>query len=500
MKISFQAGSIVDTACDGIVVSLFEGQTQPEGAAAIVDEALDGLIKSYLIDEEEFKGKLGSVAYVPTFGKIKAKKIVVVGLGKQDKFDINAVRKVAAEAAKACHKLKLEKVCTILHGAGSTSLPMFDTARALAEGTILSVYSFDKYKSKKAQGEENPSEKKLQEVTVIGLEDENANSIRHGLFQGQAIAEGTCLTRDLVSEPASDLPPWKLAECAQQIGLECKVYEKEEIENMKMGSFLGVARGSDQPPKLIHLIYRPDGEPRKKIAVVGKGITFDSGGLDLKPAPSMVDMKIDMGGAGAVLGVMKAIKELRPQVEVHGIIPTCENMPSGKAYKPGDVLVSRSGKTIEIGNTDAEGRLILADALDYAVEQGVDEIIDIATLTGAVVIALGSVASGVMTNKQEFLEDFLKKAENSGEKNWQLPLFEEYRKQLKSDIADIKNVGGREAGSCTAGMFLKEFVKDVPWIHIDIAGTVASGKPAYEIVKGATGASVRSIVYYMLNS
>ena len=302
--------------------------------------------------------------------------------------------------------------------------------------------------------------------------------------------------RNLANEPAQFATPTELDSIACDLSLETKIYNKEECEKMGMGAFLDVARGSEEEPKFIHIKYTCD-NPKKHIAIIGKGICFDSGGLDIKPASSMLTMKDDMSGAACVLGVMSVVKELNLQVEVHGIIAACENMPSGKAYKPGDILTAKNGKTIEVDNTDAEGRLTLADALCYACELNIDEVIDLATLTGACMVALGTHAAGIMGNDKELINNLIKTADNAGEKFWELPMWEDYADSLKSDVADMQNTGSRWGGASTAGCFLKNFVKDVKWAHIDIAGTAFLDKPQKEFIKGATGAGVRTLLKYL---
>ena len=304
--------------------------------------------------------------------------------------------------------------------------------------------------------------------------------------------------RNLANEPAQFATPSELANIAQDFsGLETKIYDKEECEKMGMGAFLAVGQGSIHEPKFIHMKYTCD-NPKKRIAIIGKGICFDSGGLDIKPASSMLTMKDDMSGAACVLGIMSIIREFNPQVEVHGIIAACENMPSGKAYKPGDIVTAKNGKTIEIDNTDAEGRLTLADALCYACELGVDEVIDLATLTGACMVALGTHASGIMGNDENLVHALIDTAKRNGEKFWELPLWEEYFDSLKSEIADMKNSGARWGGASAAGVFLQKFVKDVKWAHIDIAGTAFLDKPQKEFIAGATGAGVRTLLGYIV--
>lgn len=302
------------------------------------------------------------------------------------------------------------------------------------------------------------------------------------------------------NEPAAFATPSKLAEIAQGFeGLETTVYEEEQIREMGMGAYLAVAQGSAQPPKFIHMKYSCE-NPKKRIAIIGKGLCFDSGGLDIKPAASMLNMKDDMSGAACVLGIMKVLNKIQPNIEVHGIIAACENMPSGNSYKPGDIVTAKNGKTIEVDNTDAEGRLTLADALCYACELGVDEVIDIATLTGACMVALGSAASGIMGNNDEFVKDIVKTGEYTGEKFWQLPMWQEYRDNMNSDVADMKNTGTRYGGASAAGMFLKEFVTDnVKWAHLDVAGTAFLDKPQKGFSKGATGVGVRTLLSYIIS-
>ena len=357
-----------------------------------------------------------------------------------------------------------------------------DYGKSAAIGAMIADYAYDKYKSEKAHH--------LDEVTFARFSE---SDVQEGIVFGEAMK----FTRDLANTPAQIATPSKLAEIAKSLeGIETKVFDKDEIERMGMGAYLAVGQGSVQPPKFIHMKYTGK-NVKKKIALIGKGICFDSGGLDIKPPSSMLTMKDDMSGAACILGVMRALTELKPDMEVHGIIAACENMPSGSSYKPGDILTAKNGKTIEVDNTDAEGRLTLADALCYACELGVDEVIDIATLTGACMVALGTVASGIMGNDEQMIERLIQTAKDSGETYWQLPMFKEYMDSLKSDIADMKNTGSRYGGASTAGLFLQEFVKDTKWCHIDIAGTAYLEKPQKEFIAGATGAGVRTLLNYV---
>lgn len=499
MEIRAKQASLTEVQCDVLVVNLFEGVKTPGGGTGAVDKVLDGLISKYVIEKEEFKGKLNQMYVLPTQSKIPADKVLLVGLGKSEEFNLNKIREVSSKVIKKAKSLKARTICTILHGAGTAGLEAEHCARMITEGAVIGSYNFDKYKTKKDEDKEN--EKEIQSLEIVEMDVSKLDGINKGIQTGSIIAEGVNFARNLINEPACTATPTYLAEIAMSLeGLDCIVIEKEEIEKMGMGLYLAVGQGSAEPPKFIHMKYRPEGEPRKKIAIVGKGITFDSGGLDLKPASGMRTMKQDMSGSAATLGIMKAIAQLQPDVEVHGIIAACENMPGSKAYRPGDVFKAMNGKTVEIDNTDAEGRLTLADAIYYAVKQDVDEIIDIATLTGACMVALGSLAAGIMGNNDDLVKSLIESAEKGGERFWQLPLYDEHKEELKSDIADLKNCGSRGGGAMTAGKFLEEFTDKKKWAHIDIAGTAWLDKEQKELSKGPAGSGVRAILNYVLGN
>lgn len=465
------SNDVKSEAFEVLVINKFEGEKTSEE-----------LVNTYAIDKDHFEGKLGETYLLHTYGKIPSDKILVVGFGKREEFDANNMREAVSKAVKKLMQIKAK--C-----AGFDFDVSLDYGKSAAVGALMADYAFDKYKTKKNE--------RVQKLTFAKFSEKD---IQEGIIFANAMK----ITRDIANEPAQFATPTKLAEIAQNLeGLSTKIYEKEEIERMGMGAFLGVGRGSAQPPKFIHMKYTGK-NAKKKIALIGKGICFDSGGLDLKPAASMLTMKEDMSGAACILGVMSALKELAPDVEVHGIIAACENMPGQNAYKPGDILTAKNGKTIEIDNTDAEGRLTLADALCFATELKVDEVIDIATLTGAVVVALGNFVTGIMGNDNEMTRRLIETAKTSGETFWELPLFKEYKDSLKSDIADMKNTGSRFGGASTAGVFLKEFVGNdeckPKWCHIDIAGTAFLDKPRKEFIAGATGAGVRTLLNYLKNS
>ena len=481
--------SILDIEADIIVVNLFEGVKKPMGVTGIVDKAFNNIISDYVIKKEKFEGEYGEIYNLPIVDKNK--RILVVGLGKQADFNFAKIRNLSAKVAKMCNSMKkANKVVSVLHGVGIGGFCPSLCAQMITEGVHSGVYSFDKYKTTKDNNN-------LKEYIIVELDKDKFNEAKKGLEKGNITANSVQMARNLINESAQYLYPETLANFAvENSGVKTTVYNKEQIKEMGMNAFLAVGQGSVHEPKFIHMEYKCE-NPTKKIAIVGKGITFDAGGLDLKPPASMLTMRDDMSGAAAVIATMQAIAQLKPNVEVHAVIAACENMPSGSAYKPGDVIIAKTGRSIEIDNTDAEGRVTLADALAYAEELGVDEIIDIATLTGACMVALGSVATGIMGNNDEKVKEFIEVGKKTGEKFWQLPMFEEYGDSLKSDIADTKNTGGRMGGASAAGIFLSKFIKNTPWIHIDIAGTAFVEKPTSEGIKNATGVGVRSLIKYI---
>ncbi len=445
-----------------------------------------------VLEEEGFQGKEGQVAvYHATQGP--AEKIIALGLGPKPEATAEILRRAGGRLARKAREIRLEEAA--LEWPRSFRE---DLLKAFAEGLILGSYQFTRYKT---QAKDAP--KGLQKLVLKVTPDSLAAAQK--VFQtALSYCEGTLLARDLINGAPSDVTPKVLAQTARKIArapVRLKLYTKKDLQRMGAGGILGVSIGSAQEPYLIHLHYKPVGNPKKSVALVGKGITFDSGGLSLKPAGSMETMKMDMSGAAAVLGVFSQLARLKPKVEVHGIIPTTENMPGGRAYKPGDVLKAMNGKTMEVLNTDAEGRLILSDGLSYAVKQKVDQIIDMATLTGACVVALGALVSGAMTNNPELLERVKAATEAEGEPIWELPLVQEYREDIKSKVADIKNIGGgREAGSIIGGLFLQEFVGDTPWVHLDIAGPAYLERefPAVPyLTYGGTGLMVRSLLTFL---
>ncbi len=493
MEIKVVVGDITEVAADAIVVNLFQGVTAPGGATGAVDDALDGAI-SDLITDGEITGKKGN-AVIHTLGKMPAKRVVVAGLGKQDDFTANTVRDVAGDAARYLRGLGVKKAATILHGAGIGGMDPEEAAEALAEGTLLGLYNFRQHKTGDGGNEGKP-----EELAVMVFNPEDEDAVRRGIDTGRIMAEAASLARDLANEPANEMTPTRLAAHAEEVatrhGLEFRVLERSDCEELGMGAFLGVAQGSVEPPKFIICRYSGDpADPDNNLGIIGKSITFDSGGISLKGAEGMGRMKADMSGGASVIGAMHAIGQLKPRINVTMIAAATENMPSGSATRPGDILKSMSGKTIEVDNTDAEGRLTLGDAITYARQElGVKRIVDIATLTGAMGVALGSVRAGVFSNNQELVEAVIEAGDQSGERMWQMPLDDDYKEQNKSDVADIKNTGGRPAGSITAAHFVGEFAEDTPWVHMDIAGVYMVSRDHGAWVKGASGIPVRSLV------
>ncbi|RLC91650.1 MAG: leucyl aminopeptidase [Chloroflexi bacterium] len=491
MHVKVVTGDITEIEADASIVNLFEGVGQPGGATGAVDRALDGAI-SRLIESGEIKGKLGDVALIHTLGRMRTARVVVAGLGKQPEFALDKVRQVVAEACRFLRKKGARRVATITHGAGVGGIEPEQSARAIAEGAILGLYTFRKHITR------DPETSDLEELLVVERDESRVGQLERGCRYGTIVSEAANMARDMINEPANYMTPSNMAEAARQMsadyGLECTVLEREQMRELGMGALLGVAQGSHQEPRFIVLHYRGDPGSQKAIGLVGKGITFDSGGISIKPSEGMAEMKGDMAGGATVMAALSGIARLKPRVNVTALVPATENLPGGAALKPGDVVKAMNGKSVEVVNTDAEGRLILADALCYARRLGLSPLVDVATLTNACRIALGKVCTGAFTNNQELVEKVIKAGQEAGERVWQMPMYEEYKEQNKSDVADIKNTGGRFGGAITAAQFLGEFVEDTPWVHLDIAGTAESDKEKGYLVKGATGVGVRTLV------
>ncbi|NES87416.1 MAG: leucyl aminopeptidase [Moorea sp. SIO2B7] len=479
-----------DWTGDALAIGFFEDEVEVTGDLATLDEKLLGTIGE-LISEEEFTGKAGSSAVTRVGSNSPIRKIILVGLGKPDDLKLNSLRTAAVAIARIAKKEKSKSL--------GISLPVVNdntalSAQVVSEGIFLALHQDNRFKSE-------PEDKgaKLETIDLLGLGSQKA-----AITRAEQICSGVILARELVAAPANSLTPITMAQTAEEIasqcGLELEILEKEDCEKLGMGAFLGVAMASDLPPKFIHLTYKPKGTPKRKLAIVGKGLTFDSGGLNIKGAGSGIEtMKMDMGGGAATLGAAKAIGQIKPDVEVHFISAATENMISGHAMHPGDILTASNGKTIEVNNTDAEGRLTLADALVFAEKLEVDAIVDLATLTGACVVALGDDISGLWSTDETLATELKSASELAGEKFWQMPLEEKYFEGMKSPIADMKNTGPRAGGSITAALFLKQFVKETAWAHLDIAGPVWADKESSINNTGATGFPVRTLVNWVLS-
>ena len=456
--------------------------------AAVLASAAD------LIASGEVTGKMLEVTLLHKPAGLKAKRLLLIGGGKAKSFSTSELRKIAGTAVRTVKGKDVTSFAFACPSGGSVSTE--DAVKSIVEGAYVGSFDPDYYKSDRKQ-------QTIDELVVIAPAGSDAKSLQAAIDIGTIIGEAQNFTRDLVNEPSNRMTPTILADRAKKmcddVGLQCEIYGPDKIKELKMGAFWSVAQGSqDEPARLIVMRYDPKNAPEKPVlGLVGKGITFDSGGISIKPSDGMEKMKYDMAGGASMIGAMRAIAQLKPNVRVIGIVCATENMPSGTAQKPGDVQIAMSGKSIEIINTDAEGRLVLADGLHYAKQLGATHLIDAATLTGAVVVALGMVNVGVFANDDEFYERFSRSLRASGEKMWRLPVDEEYRDMIKSNIADIVNSGGRWGGAVTAAMFLKEFVGDTPWIHLDIAGVAWMEDNKPWIAKGPSGTPVRSLVEFV---
>ena len=497
------AGDITDFSTPALVVNLFEGVKHPSGGTGAVDRALDGAI-SALIEDGEIRGKLGELTLLHTLGRIPANRVVVAGLGKAGDFDAAGVRRVSGDVARFLRRKGIGEFATIAHGAGIGGLNPADSAQAIAEGTLLGLYRFDSYRSNGNGGDDGEGGSDVASVTIVERNAEAVDDLAAGASVGVALAESTMLARDLVNHPANIMTPTRMADAARDVAeateLELDIMDRDRMREHGMGAFLGVAQGSEEPPKLIVLTYRGDPDnPGNNLGLVGKGITFDTGGISLKPAANMEAMKGDMAGGASVIAAMRAIGTLKPRINVTGLIAATENMPGGRAQRPGDVVTAMNGKTIEVINTDAEGRLVMADALCYARSLGITRLVDVATLTGAMVVTLGKACTGMMGNSSHLAREVSEAGDQSGERFWELPMLEDYRELIRSDVADMKNTGGRQAGSITAAMLLREFAEDAEWVHLDIAGTSTASSSRGHLVKGATGVPTRTLAQLAMN-
>src|SRR5580658_1873149 len=487
-NLSFANPAEVETECLAVIVLDHGSKDKPEVSVQTSNAAIKDVTAEVLANGE-VTGKPFESTLLHHPAKLKAKRLLLLGGGKAKNFTASELRKLAGAAARYLKPKGIRSLAFL----APANIDSDDAVKAIVEGAFVGNFDPDTYKSDR-------KDQKIDSVTVITRGDEA--KLQKAMNEARIIGESQNFTRDLVNEPSNRMTPTILAErarkMAQEVGLKAEVYGADKLKELKMGAFWGVAQGSDEPPALIVLRYEPVDAPATPVlGLVGKGVTFDTGGISIKPADGMEKMKYDMAGAAAMIGAMRAIALLKPKTRVTAIICATENMPSGKAQKPGDVQIAMSGKSIEIINTDAEGRLILADGLSYARQLGCTHLVDAATLTGAVVVALGYVNAGIFASTDEMYERFAKANQQAGEKMWRLPLDDEYQEGIKSNIADIVNSGGRWGGAISAAMFLKEFAEDTPWIHLDIAGTAWMEENKPWIAKGPSGVALRSLVEFV---
>ena len=497
LQIEARSGDLSALQADIGILYKYKDESAIAGGA---DPAISGRLAE-LVQEDRFVGRAGKsmLWHSPRDQNSSCRRYLVMGLGPREDLALDAYRRYLGNALVEADRLGATTVALPLLEARAQTQEAADAARALAEGVLLGTYRFDRYKS-----EPRPGRQHLRRI-LVAAGKASLDEVRSGLTLGERTAEATNFARDLVNEPAGSLTPPRMSEIARDVArdgkLEIKVIGPEEMRRLGMGGILGVSQGSKHPPQFIHMTYHPVRSSARKVALLGKGLTFDSGGLSLKSADGMETMKCDMSGAAAVLATLRALPAISPPVEVVGLLGMAENMPGGGAIRPGDVLRIMNGKTVEVRNTDAEGRLVLADGLSYASKlEGVDVTLDLATLTGACVVALGPIAAGVMGNDRTLVDAVLRAAAEAGEKMWPLPMYSEYREHIRSDVADIKNTGIRWGGAITAALFLREFVRPgLRWAHLDIAGPAFGEKDYSYLKKGGTGHGVRTLIRYLTN-
>jgi leucyl aminopeptidase len=502
MQITVQQGGIQAVPADAIVVNLFQGVTEPGGATGVVNQALGGAIGE-LIAGGDLRGKLGQTAVLYPRGAIPARRVIVVGLGEANKFNLEAVREVSAVAIKQAKKLGAAHVASVVHGGGTGGLDLAEAAQAVVEGSLLALYEYQAPRRQK----DPEAEGRIESLTLIEFDESKLQAIEAGIQVGQAMAEGVYLARNLTNQPSNVATPSAIAAAAQQMcadtGLSYQVMDETELQEQQMNLLLAVAQGATQPAKFVIMTHQPAGTAGSApVVLVGKGVAFDTGGYSIKTSDGMVGMKGDMGGAAAVIGAMGVVGRLNLPLHVVGLTPLVENVISATAYKPNDVFVAKNGVSVEIISTDAEGRLILADALCYADLLKPAAVIDVCTLTGAKVVALGPRTNAVFCNNDALSEALIAAGQSVGEPLWRMPLDPAYDRQLKSEAADLKNTGGRAAGSVTAARFLAHFAGEWPWAHIDMAGSDSykggpEDTPRSYLTKGATGVPVRTFVEYL---
>ncbi len=497
MRVEPKQGRVDSETTDALVLLHCEGEGLSKEDGALLDRSLSGSLGE-LLQSKEFEGKANEVVLFHTHGKIPAKRLILVGLGKKHDLGLDQIRQALGHAVKRVRQARSSVFTVALPTIAPRGTTPMDVAQAMAEGAILGSYQFTAYRS------DTPTGRDVTAMTILAPQKAQLRQLSEGIRRGVATAEATVFVRDLCNHPSNVMTPTKIATEAKAVAKEAdvslKILEQKDMEELGMGALLGVAKGSHEPPKFIILQYsgakKKDDRP---VVLVGKTITFDTGGISLKPAENMEQMKADMTGGAEVLAAMRAAAHLKLPLNLISILPAAENMPGGRAMRPGDVVKTLSGKTVEVQNTDAEGRLILSDGLAYATRFKPAALIDIATLTGACVVALGQFAIGMFGTDVKLKEAIRKAGLRAGERVWEMPLWEEYFEQLRSDVADMRNIGGRGGGMITAALFLSKFVGDCPWIHLDIASTDWSERERAYIPKGPTGIGTRLLIQFLID-
>ena len=495
MQIKLETKPFAALETEALVSYVFEEPDPIQGRIAEIDQSSGGLLRK-LAKGGELTGKTLEFTLIHAPGGLKAVRLLLIGAGKREQFNAATLRKIAGAALRYLKSRSVKNFAIVVREGDAKE----ETAQVLAEGALVADFESDKYKTDKK------NDKNMESVAIAGYSEAERSTGEKGLSKGRIIADSQNFTRDLVNEPSNKLTPRILAERAEAMaksaGLSIEILDEKKIADLKMGALLSVAQGSVEPPRMIVITYNP---PTAKpgapiIGLVGKAVTFDTGGISIKPADGMEKMKYDMAGGATMIGVMRALAALKPNIKVICVVPSTENMPGGKAQKPGDIQTAMSGKTIEVLNTDAEGRLILADGVHYAKQLGATHLIDAATLTGAIVVALAGINVGVFGSDQPFTDKLLASAKAAGEKMWQMPIDDEYREFIKGTVADIQNIGsGKGGGAITGAMFIKEFTGDTPWIHLDIAGTAWNDDAKPWLAKGPTGVALRTLVHLVMS-
>ena len=497
MQVTVQVGRVETASVEVLVLAHCEGEALAKQDAALLDQSLGGSL-SKLVQSKEFEGKANEVLLYHTQDKAPAKRLVLVGLGRKNQVTLETIRQALGSAVKCVRQAKVGSFAVTLPTVRPEGASSLDVAQAMVEGAILGSYQFTVYRSEAASGQD------IGGMTLLIPKKGQLRQVAEGIRRGVATAEATVFVRDLCNHPSNVLTPARVASEAKTLaradGIAITILEQKEMERLGMGALLGVARGSQEPPKFIVLEYNgAKKKDERPVVLVGKTITFDTGGISLKPAENMEHMKADMTGGAEVLASIRAAARLKLPLRLISILPVAENMPGGRAMKPGDIVTTLSGKTVEVQNTDAEGRLILADGLAYAMRYKPAALIDIATLTGACVVALGQFAIGMFGTDHALKEQVRKSGQKAGERVWEMPLWEEYFEQLKSDVADMRNIGGRGGGMITAALFLSKFVGDCPWVHLDIASTDWSERERAYVPKGPTAIGTRLLIQYLID-